>query len=240
MKCDNLLAYHINLTYEFMGSIDNLSAFGLFLEADLMVKLVLFMLLLASVFSWAFVFHKLSVIKKQIKYIDDFEEQLFSGQLLDKIYDKSHSERSSVVASVFVSGLREFKNLSVASDAISKSYIKDSVVCAMNSEQNRNILKLEDNMDLLATVASVSPFLGLLGTVWGIINSFKSIAAIKSATLVTIAPSIAEALFATAVGLLVAIPASVFYNRMLNNLNKLSVRLTNFITDFSMILIKKI
>lgn len=197
----------------------DISITNLFLNATLFVKLIMFALLAMSVFSWAIIFKKSVIFKEIKKQDDDFLLKFWNDKDITDLYNASKKNKLITGSElVFRDGFKEFnkfKKLKATSKSDVMSYVKDS----LQSTVNKIALKLEENISSLATIASVSPYVGLLGTVWGIMHSFISIGSVQQATLAMVAPGIAEALIATAMGLLVAIPASVAYNRFTTNLN---------------------
>lgn len=217
---------------------NSLSLLDLIGQADWTVKTILFILLITSLFSWKIIFTKIFAIKKQNNNIKNFERTIWSGQVLDHIYDdaiKKQYENNTII-SIFITGIKEFRESKRRANQ--KTYTQN-IYTAMQAELDTNINTLEEDVAWLATIAAAAPFIGLFGTVLGIMHSFQLIAITQNTTLVAIAPSIAEALLATAAGLIVAIPAAIFYNQLSARLNSLVTRLQNFTTKLQNILIKE-
>lgn len=210
----------------------DLSIVGLILQADLVVKLVMLLLVLASIWSWAIIFEKW-IMLKSVKYkTRGFEKTFWSGQSLENLYERIKGRETHPIALIFASAMSEWQNRNlrdVTQNHSLKAGIKERIYQAMQVSTSRALDNLEKNLSFLATVGSASPFIGLFGTVWGIMVSFQSIAISKNTTLAVVAPGIAEALLATAFGLVAAIPAVIFYNKFANEVN----RLTNSLNDFT-------
>jgi len=221
----------------------DLSIFTLFLQADTIVKLVLLLLLAASFWSWAVIFDKLSKLRKLHREAEQFEESFWSGGSLDDLYDRVGERPDDPMSAVFAAAMREWRR-SVAKGLIDstsmRASLKERVDRVMQITLGREMDRLERFMPFLATVGSTAPFVGLFGTVWGIMNSFQSIAAVKNTSLAVVAPGIAEALFATALGLVAAIPAVVAYNKFSSDFNRYAGRLNSFATEFSAILSRQL
>lgn len=218
----------------------DLSILGLISGADMVVKIVLLMLLMASVWSWAIIVDKTLLLNKVSRQMDKFEKIFWSGQLLDQLYERLRSRSEHPLAVVFVAAMDEWSKQRLGKNPQALSYLsvglKERIIQSMNVSKNKEIDKLEKNLSFLAIVGSISPFIGLFGTVWGIMNSFKSISALKNATIAAVAPGIAEALFATAIGLVAAIPAVIFYNILANKINNLSNRVEDFSSELGSLL----
>jgi biopolymer transport protein TolQ len=208
----------------------------LVLNADLVVKLVLLVLLLASVASWGVIIDKSRLLKKAIGDANDFESSFWSGIDLNKFYREIAERRkdASGMAGIFEAGYREFARLKqeagLAAAAVQAAHR------SMNVSQMREVDRLEQNLAFLATVASTSPYVGLFGTVWGIMSAFYALIGAQSATISLVAPAISEALIATAMGLFAAIPAQVAYNRYADQVDRLEVRYDTFTEELSAIL----
>lgn len=220
------------------GEID-FSLLALFLRADWVVKFVMLGLLAASVWSWAIVVDKSMLYGRTRRGMNQFEKVFWSGQSLDELYQELSQTRASGLAAVFVAAMKEWKR-SHEQNAISGIGIQQRLDKVIDVAINREADDLEKRLGFLGTVAASSPFIGLFGTVWGIMNSFQSIAASKSTSLAIVAPGIAEALFATALGLLAAIPATIFYNKLTADSGKLVGRLESFSDEFSTILSRQL
>lgn len=208
----------------------------LVLDASLIVKIVMGILVMASIASWALMFIKRSQLGKAQKKLDKFEDSFWSGISLNKLYsDLSHRSDRSGLASIFFSGYHEYARLNKAGSPAHLPIV-DTAHRAMRVAETRELDKLEQNLSFLATVGSTSPYIGLFGTVWGIMNSFLSLSQMQQATLAVVAPGIAEALVATAMGLFAAIPAVVAYNRYSDKVDRIAVRYENFREEFTTLL----
>lgn len=222
----------------------NMSMFGLFLQADFIVKTIILILFAASVYSWAIIVDKYLRFKL-IKYkTSQFEDQFWSGGMLDQLFERLKEKADHPMIMVFVAAMQEWKRQDIrkvgSGDHTLKAGLKERIFQSMNVARNRGLEGLESKLGFLATVGSTAPFIGLFGTVWGIMNSFQSIAMTKNTTLAVVAPGIAEALFATAIGLFAAIPAVVFYNKFSADLNKISNRVDDFSTEFASIISREL
>lgn len=217
----------------------DLSAWGLFWQADFVVKLVMLALVLASVWCWAIIFEKIKTIKLANRRASRFEDAFWSGESLDKLYDRVKQNKEDPMLATFVAGMDEWKiaaNDQKEGNSALQAGLQQRIERAMNVEIGRSVDKMEKNMTFLANVGSAAPFIGLFGTVWGIINSFAAIAGTNNTSLAVVAPGIAEALFATALGLVAAIPAVIAYNKFSSDLNRYTDRLEAFTSEFSAIL----
>ena len=237
----------INISKDFSNGIvsNDLSILNLFLAADPVVKIVMVLLIGASIWCWAIIFEKIFKIRKQRKKSNEFEENFWSGGSLDELYNNSGKYPKSIKEQVFVSGMKEWRRSSFSGRVDTyKSDVKKSIIYRiernMNLTINREMEKIEKGIGFLASIGSVSPFVGLFGTVWGIMNSFQSIADSKNTSLAVVAPGIAEALFATALGLAAAIPAVTAYNKFSNDLDKLVNSLEDFVQEFSILIGRKL
>lgn len=215
------------------------SLLALFLSADIVVKLVMVGLLLASIWCWAIIVDKTLLYGRARREMNRFEKIFWSGQSLEQLYQNLSDRPSRGLASVFVAAMKEWKR-SHEQGAASYLGVQVRLDKVLDVAINRESEYLEKRLTFLATVASASPFIGLFGTVWGIMNSFQSIAASSSTNLAVVAPGIAEALFATALGLLAAIPAVIGYNKLSSDANKLVGRLEGFADEFSTILSRQL
>jgi biopolymer transport protein TolQ len=218
---------------------DNLSLWALFYNADLIVKLVMIGLIVASVWVWAIVIDKLLLYARMRRAMDRFEQAFWSGQSLEELYKSLSARPTHSMAALFVAAMREWKR-SLESQARSFTGLQMRIEKVMDVTIAREIERLERRLLVLATVGSAGPFIGLLGTVWGIMTSFRAIAGQQSTSLAVVAPGIAEALFATAIGLIAAIPATIFYNKFSAEVNKQAQRLEGFADEFSAILSRQI
>jgi len=215
----------------------DLSVTHLILDASFVVQLVMLLLLVVSLLSWTIIFMKWSVIKKARSEADRFERRFWSGADLGELYKRVSTRRGrlSGMESIFEAGFREFAHLRKSAGVDPMAVIHGSQR-AMRVAMNREIDLLETHLSFLATVGSTSPYVGLFGTVWGIMNSFMALGAVKQATIASVAPGIAEALIATAMGLFAAIPAVIAYNRYSNDVERLINRYDIFAEEFSTIL----
>jgi biopolymer transport protein TolQ len=215
----------------------DLSLWGLFVQADIVVKLVMLGLLAASVWVWAVVFEKVTAIRRANKEADAFEDRFWSGGSLDDLFDREGTNPNHPMASVFAAAMGEWRrSLRVAGADISHTSVRERIDRAINVTVQREMERMERWMVFLASVGATAPFVGLFGTVWGIMHSFSAIAAMHNTNLAVVAPGIAEALFATAIGLVAAIPAVLAYNQISNSLSRFAGRLDNFGSEFSAIL----
>ena len=209
----------------------DLSLLGLFSEADLVVKLVMLGLMIASIISWAIIFEKLILIKlvnrNAIKFYRDFWSSNIND--IDAAYRNS---RNNPMAKIFNAGIKEWNTTFKIHKNMSIEGVKGRIEKAMNVQMNIELDKLEKKLLFLASVGSTAPFIGLFGTVYGIMNSFSAIATSKSTNLTVVAPGIAEALFATAIGLFAAIPAVMFYNKISSDIARVTSNLENFSDEF--------
>jgi biopolymer transport protein TolQ len=213
------------------------SVWGLFLQADIIVKSVMIILAAASVWSWAIIFDKWITYKSLHIKAGRFETSFWSGEALEKLYKKIQAKPGDPLARVFCAGMHEWK-LSAETGSLDglQAGLQQRIDRSMATSINREISLLERYMTFLATVGSTAPFIGLFGTVWGIMNSFAAIAGSQNTSLAVVAPGIAEALFATAIGLVAAIPAVVAYNKFSTDLNRYHDRMEAFAAEFSAIL----
>ena len=217
----------------------NLSLWALFYNADLIVKLVMVGLLVASVWVWAIAIDKMLLYARMRRAMDRFEQAFWSGQSLEELYKSLSARPTHSMAALFVAAMREWKR-SLESQARSFAGLQMRIEKVMDVTIAREVERLERRLLVLATVGSAGPFVGLLGTVWGIMTSFRAIAGQQSTSLAVVAPGIAEALFATAIGLIAAIPATIFYNKFSSEVNKQAQRLEGFADEFSAILSRQI
>src|SRR3954447_4084158 len=217
----------------------DLSLFALFLHAHILVQAVMIGLLLASVWVWAIAIDKTLLFGRMRRAMDRFEQAFWSGQSLDELYKSISSRPSHSMAALFVAAMREWKR-SLEGQARSFAGLQMRIEKVMDGTIAREVERLERRLLVLATVGSAGPFIGLFGTVWGIMTSFQSIAAKGNTSLQVVAPGIAEALFATAIGLVAAIPATIFYNKFSSEVNKQAQRLEGFADEFSAILSRQI
>ena len=211
------------------------SLLSLVLNASIVVKLVMALLVGASVVSWAIIFRKRRVLNEARASADEFEDRFWSGIDLAILYKALDSSRASGMSGIFVSGFREFSRLR-QQVGMAGTLLIDGSRRAMRVAQLRETDRLEQNLATLATIGSTSPYVGLFGTVWGIMSAFQGLGNVQQATLAMVAPGIAEALIATAMGLFAAIPAVVAYNRYADQVSRLELRCDTFMEEFSTIL----
>ena len=218
-------------------SASDLSLWGLFLEADIVVKLVMLILLLASVWVWAIIIEKSIALRRVNREANVFEDEFWSGGSLDGLFDREGADPTNPIAAVFGAAMSEWRRtVKISGKDIGLTAVKERIDRAMNVTVMREMDRLERYMIFLASVGSTAPFVGLFGTVWGIMHSFSAIAAMHNTDLAVVAPGIAEALFATAIGLVAAIPAVLAYNKLSNDLSRFASRLEGFGSEFSAIL----
>ena len=224
-------------------SAPDLSMIGLFLRADLIVQLVMVGLLFASVVCWAIIIDKFLRLRKLNKRADHFEDKFWSGQSIDQLYDAQGKQPEDPMSAVFVTAMREVRRTQAKNhnptDTL-RARLQDRVDRVMQITVDREMDAVEKSMTFLASTGSTAPFVGLFGTAWGIMNAFTAIAQTKNTRLAVVAPGIAEALFATALGLVAAIPAVVAYNKLSRDLDRYSNRLESFSGEFSAILSRQL
>jgi biopolymer transport protein TolQ len=231
-------------TTAFAGNVSSsLSMFDLFLQSDSIVKFVMLILLVASFWSWAVIFDKILRLRRLRQAASSFEDTFWSGGSLDDLYDRVGQRPIDPMSAVFGAAMREWRR-SAARGLLGtpgmRSSLQQRIERVMNVTVGREMDRVERFMSFLATVGSTAPFVGLFGTVWGIMNSFQAIAASKNTSLAVVAPGIAEALFATALGLVAAIPAVVAYNKLATDFGRYASRLEGFATEFSAILSRQL
>lgn len=217
----------------------DMSIISLFMHADIIVKVVAMILVFASVWSWAIIFEKKATLGKLNRRASKFEDAFWSGEPLDKLYQRIKKSPHDPLLKVFSAGMEEWQNTvsgGVPDRDNLQASLRQRVERAMAVAISREMVRLERGMTFLATVGSTAPFIGLFGTVWGIMNSFNSIAHSNNTSLAVVAPGISEALFVTALGLVAAIPAVIAYNGYSSKLNRYAGRLDAFINEFSAIL----
>ena len=221
------------------GSVDtDLSIIGLFLAADPVVKAVMLGLIIVSIVTWAIIFDKILKLRGLRAHARAFEDSFWSGGSIEELYDKVGTNPHDPMSLVFSEAMREWRNskdLARKSEEVRAS-LRARIQQIMNLTIDREMERLEKNMSFLASVGSTAPFVGLFGTVWGIMDAFQSIAATKTTALSVVAPGIAEALFATALGLIAAIPAVGAYNKISHDLDRFAQSLEGFSAEFISIL----
>jgi biopolymer transport protein TolQ len=216
---------------------------GLFLNADIVVQFVVVLLILASFWSWTIIFHKLMRLRRLRARAKQFEESFWSGGSLEDLFDRIGERPPDPMSSVFVAAMREWRRSAAKGLLAStefKAGLRERIERVMDITLGREMEQLERHMVYLASVGSSAPFVGLFGTVWGIMNSFAAIAASKNTSLAVVAPGIAEALFATALGLVAAIPAVLAYNKLSGDIGRYGHRLEAFAGEFNAILSRQL
>lgn len=226
-----------------MTVTQDLSFVTLITNASLLVQLVMALLLLVSAMSWTYIFRKMFAIRNATAQTAEFENAFWSGANLNALYEEVTATRrrhgsNGALERIFEAGMEEYRKarLSFSGKDVDTSALLDGARRAMRAAYQREMDALESHLAFLASVGSVSPYVGLFGTVWGIMNSFRGLANVQQATLAAVAPGIAEALVATAIGLFAAIPAVVAYNRYSHDIDRLAIRFESFIEEFSNIL----
>lgn len=217
----------------------NLSIWGLFMSADPVVKLVMIGLLAASFWSWAIIFNKSIRIKTLFSSASQFEDSFWSGGSLDILYERMGNRPRDPMSAVFAAAMREWKRMGTAT-ARSSITLQERIERAMHVTVTREMDKLDRHMGFLASLGSTATFVGLFGTVWGIMNSFIAISSSQNTSLAVVAPGIAEALIATAIGLVAAIPAVVAYQKLTLELNRYANRLDSFASEFGTIISRQL
>ena len=220
----------------------NFSVWMLFLKADIIVKIVMLLLTVASVWCWAIIIEKSLRLRRLNNDAAEFEDSFWSGGSLDSLYDRIGAQPKDPMAAVFASAMKEWRRSldSGVAGADRGSSLNDRIDRVMDVTLNREVERVERQMIILASTGSTAPFIGLFGTVWGIMNSFQSIAISKNTSLAVVAPGIAEALFATALGLLAAIPAVIAYNKISKDVDRYAARLEDFSSEFSAIISRQL
>ena len=228
-----------------MTPIADLSFLSLITNASVLVQLVMALLLAVSAMSWTYIFRKMFAIRSARAQTDDFERLFWSGGNLDSLYQdatssrRQHKNDSGALERIFESGMSEFNKARATIGPrgdVQGAGPLEGARRAMRAAYQREMDALESHLAFLASVGSVSPYVGLFGTVWGIMNAFRGLGNVQQATLATVAPGIAEALIATAIGLFAAIPAVVAYNRYTHDIDRLAIRFESFVEEFSNIL----
>ncbi|MBL8674714.1 MAG: protein TolQ [Rhodospirillales bacterium] len=224
------------------GSVD-VSFVGMFLHAHLVVQLVMILLLLASVWCWAIIIEKTLKMRRLRRQAEAFEDTFWSGVSLDDLYDRIGSKPDEPLSSVFSGAMREWRrslSKGLATTISARQNLQARIEQVMAVTVQREMEAIEKRMTVLASTGSAAPFVGLFGTVWGIMTSFQGIAASKNTSLAVVAPGIAEALFATALGLVAAIPAVLAYNKISSEIGRYGQRLENFAQEFVTILSRQL
>ena len=224
-----------------LGAATDMSLLGLFLQADIVVKLVMLMLIAASVWVWAIVFEKVTSLRRAGRAADAFEDRFWSGGSLDDLYEAEGTKPAHPMAAVFGAAMTEWRRSTrVAGADIVHGFARERVERAMTVTIQREMEAIEKRLGFLATVGANATFVGLFGTVWGIMNSFGHIAQAKNTSLAVVAPGISEALFATAIGLVAAIPAAGAYNILSGQVARYAQQLESFAGEFITILSRQL
>ena len=224
------------------GAID-ISAWSLFLQADVVVKSVMILLALMSIWSWGIIFDKVLRMRTLQRKAEQFEKKFWSGSSLEDLFERVGQRPGEPMSSIFVAAMKEWRRSSGKTGqpvAGVGAVLSERIDRVMKINLEREMDQLGRRMTFLASTGSVAPFLGLFGTVWGIMDTFTAIGATSDTSLATVAPGIAEALFATALGLVAAIPAVVGYNKISNDLSRYALRLENFASEVSAILSRQL
>ncbi len=212
----------------------------LFLQADIVVKITMLLLLAASIWSWAIIIDKLIRFRRIRQRMDAFEETFWSGYALDDLFDRVSGRADNPLAFLFISAMREWRRSAERGTRAAAQSVRERVEKVMSVTLNREMEDLSRYLGFLATVGSTAPFVGLFGTVWGIMHAFQAIALSHNTSLAVVAPGIAESLFATALGLVAAIPAVIAYNKLSGDVNQFGSRLDGFSEEFSAILSRQL
>jgi len=233
----------VNIASEIASGSVDFSFLTLFLRADWVVKSVIIILILASIYSWNIIISKIIRINRLKKLDEEFDEIFWSGNSFNDLYETFNYNQSDPKSKIFCSAIAEWKktnadNKNLKSEELNS--LKERMLRTMHVTFNKESENIEKNLTFLATAGSTAPFIGLFGTVWGIMNSFQSIAIAQNTNLAVVAPGIAEALFATALGLFVAIPAVVAYNKISSDLSKYFISLETFIDEFTTIFFRQL
>ncbi len=221
-------------------STGNFSFIALFLQAHIVVKLVMIGLVLSSVWSWAIIFEKAFLLRSIRRATDKFEQVFWSGQSLEELYATLSASANASTAALFVAAMREWKRSQEGRSSSTIGGLQMRLEKVMDVTMQKEMAQLERRLLFLATVGSTAPFVGLFGTVWGIMNSFQAIAVSKNTNLAVVAPGIAEALFATALGLLAAVPAVIAYNKLSGDAAQIGDRMEGFAHEFSAIISRQL
>lgn len=228
-------------TADLGSTVPDFSLWGMFSNADIIVQSVMILLLAASVWCWAIIIDKMLRLRRVTRQADAFEEAFWSGKSLEDLYDRTVKSSDHPMAMLFVTAMREWQRSVTASGKIAKAMgLQDRIYKVMRVTVNREMETLESYLGFLATVGSTAPFVGLFGTIWGIMNSFQNIALSHNTSLAVVAPGIAEALFATAMGLVAAIPAVIGYNKISADMGRYANRLDGFADEFGTILSRQL
>lgn len=218
-----------------------LSFFSLFINASFVVKLVMLALFAASIFSWALIYQRSQVIRRCLDGMEDFEFTFWSGIDLGQLYNKLSVQHNKVsgLETIFIAGFKEFMRIR-KQNPDAPLVVMEGVQRSMRIAISKELEKLEENLPFLATIQSTSPFVGLFGTVWGIMHVFKQLGAVQQASIAMVGPGISEALIATAMGLIAAIPAGIAYNRYASRLDYITNRYNLFFDEFVSIMHRRV
>lgn len=225
---------------ELAAQAEQFGLLNLFLIASPMVKLVMIGLVFASVLCWGIVVEKWLAVRRMRSTMDRFEQLFWSGQSLEDLYLTLGPRNNKGMAALFMAAMREWKRSQDSAMRAGFAGVQMRINKVMDVQLQKEMAKLEQRLLVLATVGSTAPFIGLFGTVWGIMNSFRAIGVSKNTNLAVVAPGLAEALFATALGLLAAIPAVMFYNKYSSDIGKIAARLENFADEFGSIISRQL
>ena len=226
---------------DIVSQAPDFSMFGLFMQADIVVKSVIIVLIIASIYSWNVIVAKILRMRHLKKLEKEFEEIFWSGNSFEDLYETLNFNKTDPKSKIFCAAILEWKkSKSQFDNSPALDSLRDRMERSMTVIFNKESEDIEKNLTFLATAGSTAPFIGLFGTVWGIMNSFKSIAVAQNTNLAVVAPGIAEALFATALGLFVAIPAVVAYNKISNDISKYFVSLETFMDEFTTIFFRQL
>ena len=226
---------------DIISEAPDFSMFGLFMQADIVVKSVIIILILASIYSWYVIVSKILRMRQLKKLEKEFEDIFWSGNSFEDLYETLNFNKTDPKSKIFCAAILEWKKSKSQFNSSSDiNSLKDRMERSMTVIFNKESESVEKNLTFLATAGSTAPFIGLFGTVWGIMNSFKSIAIAQNTNLAVVAPGIAEALFATALGLFVAIPAVVAYNKISNDISKYFISLETFMDEFTTIFFRQL
>lgn len=223
------------------SSFDLGSLIKMLMSADLVSQGVVLILLIASVFSLAIILEKYFKYRSLQNKMREFESSFWSGHSLDQLYERTRRSVDNPLASIFIAGMNEMqKSQKSENPKIDVNLSSGMILQAMNLVRNREIEKLEKSLTFLAIVGSYSPFVGLFGMIWGVIHSFQSIAGSKNVSLATVAPGMSEALFVTAIGIVVALPAAIFYNILSDKMNNIANKFDDFVSEVHIVLSREI
>tara|TARA_B100002051_G_C16653817_1_gene595386 strand:- start:17 stop:730 length:714 start_codon:yes stop_codon:yes gene_type:complete len=227
---------------DIVNQAPDFSMLALFMQADIVVKSVIIILIISSLYSWNVIVSKILRIRQLKKLENEFEDIFWSGNSFEDLYETLNFNRNDPKSKIFCAAILEWKKSKSQFDnkKTSINFLKDRMQRSMTVIFNKESENIEKNLTFLATAGSTAPFIGLFGTVWGIMNSFKSIAIAQNTNLAVVAPGIAEALFATALGLFVAIPAVVAFNKISNDISKYFTSLETFMDEFTTIFFRQL